>query len=146
MLSIAMSGCKTKKMSRELQYERSLKVDSVVENRFDIRDLSVTDIYIAEFDSLDPLDRCAQLDRFAALDSFAWGKNVRRIVHIKRRNDIKSSEMDKYVSQVKDSLRVSEIVKNKASPDKGSQVVSIVVLIIVLVVIIFIIILVRKVL
>jgi len=132
MLSIAMSGCKTKKMSQELQYERSLKIDSIMEQSSDIRDLSVADILITEFsnDSLMP-------------------QRIVKTTSIRLQNDIKTSRLDKSSVQTKDSLKTQEIVKNKSSPDKTSQTIFsltsiIVVLIILLALILLIRILIKK--
>jgi len=132
MLSIATTGCKTKKMSQELQYERSLKIDSIMEQSSDIRDLSVADILITEFsnDSLIP-------------------QRIVKTTSIRLQNDIKTSRLDKSSVQTKDSLKTQEIVKNKSSPDKTSQTIFsltsiIVVLIILLALILLIRILIKK--
>jgi len=57
---------------------------------------------------------------------------------------LQTTETNKSLTQTKDSLRTSEIVKNKASPDKGSQALSIIIPIIILIILILIIIVVRK--
>jgi len=138
MLSIATTGCKTKKMSQELQYDRQVITSSEATKNKDIQDLSTSDITIIDFDTL--LDERSGLNPLELLDP---NPKIHRLTLIHRQNNIQTTETNKSLTQTKDSLKTQEIVKNKASPDKGSQVVSIVVLIIILSIIILIIIVLR---
>ncbi len=118
---MGMMGCRTREMVREAESERVVGSDSCGVRRMDASLRSVTDVTIIEYDNIEGLDRHVEpgsLDRYAGSGR---GGTVRRVIHIKRRDDLDLHRNDSATVESRDSLRTLEVQRNKSSPDKVSQ-------------------------
>lgn len=114
-------------MVREAESERVVGSDSCGVRRMDASLRSVTDVTIIEYDNIEGLGRHVEPGSLAepgSLDRYAGsgrGGTVRRVIHIKRRDDLDLHRNDSATVESRDSLRTLEVQRNKSSPDKVSQ-------------------------
>lgn len=111
---LTATGCKTRKISSHQQYEHTLRTDSSAFSRIDVRDLSVSDIYVAEQWTTVPAAP-------AANGSTPPDTVATRFIHICRHSNIQATRSDSAFTLTDDSLRATSRSLSETTTDKTTH-------------------------